>query len=112
METETGVPYYYQSSATIEPVTLAAGQTYWMSIRAVLPVDEADPYSGWRWTLGNEVVDCPALCISPYWEIPAWTVIHDHNPDYPGDDAMAFRLHGGMSTATDVESWSGVKALY
>ena len=100
---------YIEYTANLDPVPMDAGQTYWLSVQAVLNID---PGGYWGWGSGALEL-CPAMALAPTFGVFDWTpVFPDLFPDVPELEERAFCLYTDGAVSTEVANWGAVKALY
>ena len=96
-------------SATFEPVPMNAGQTYWVSVQAVM-----DIATGGYWAWGSSPTElCPSLGTAPSYGVLDWTPVYPYFfPDLPELEDRAFCLYADGSVSTEPSSLGNVKALF
>ena len=96
----------YEYVADIPPFYQDAGQTYWLTIQAVL---DYIPNAQWGWWGTTEVTGCEALILFPILEILDWQPV---DPDNPLDHAFCLFYDGENPISVEASSWGSVKALF
>lgn len=97
-------------TATFAPVLMDAGETYWVSVQAVMDI-ETNGVWGWY---SSELQLCPAMGRAPIpYGINDWTPVYPGIfPDYDWLVARAFCLYTDGAVPVQTESWGAVKSLY
>jgi hypothetical protein len=103
--TELGVGLY-EYVANIPPFLQDAGQTYWLTIQAVM---EYFPDGQWGWLATAGITGCEGLILFPALEIVDWEPV---NPDVPLDHAFCLFYDDEDPISVEASSWGSVKALF
>jgi hypothetical protein len=102
----------WEYEASIEPVTLVQGQTYWISIRAVV----TDPSSVWEWFSGNTPDgpwNCKCMVKGDYFGATGWIPIYPDLWPVPECISMSFCLYyDEAAAATDQSTWGRIKGMF
>jgi len=98
--------------ASIEPVALVQGQTYWISIRAVV----TEPGTTWEWYSGNTPDgpwNCKCMVKGDYFGASSWIPIYPNLWPVPECISMSFCLYYDESaTAADQSTWGCIKGIF
>ena len=102
----------YEYEASVTPVPMVQGQTYWISIRAVV----TDPLTTWEWYSGNTPDgpwNCKCMVKGDYFGASSWIPIYPDLWPVPECISMSFCLYyDETAAATDQSTWGRIKSIF
>jgi hypothetical protein len=102
----------WEYEASVAAVPLVQGQTYWISIRAVV----TDPLTVWEWYSGNTPDgpwNCDCMVKGDYFGAANWIPIYPDLWPVPECISMSFCLYyDEAAAATDPGTWSRIKGIF
>ena len=102
----------WEYEASVTPVPLVAGETYWISIRAVV----TEPGTTWEWRSGGTPDgpwNCNCMVMGDYFSAPGWIPIYPGLWPNPECTAMSFCLYYDESaTAIEQSAWGRIKGMF